>query len=73
VTTRGAWSASFAGRRPSNMSGGSTVRDGDGAGRCTVEWSVEFDPTGTEQEAVDAIGAVYSMMAGWLADAAKTM
>ena len=49
--------------------------DGSDAGGATLTWHVDYDPSGSTDADADAareaIEAVYSMMAGWLADAAS--
>lgn len=47
-----------------------TVQEGEHPHDAVLAWHVDFDPQGPQEAAQEAIEAVYTMMAGWLADAA---
>ncbi|CAM2795955.1 hypothetical protein BST27_04405 [Mycobacterium intermedium] len=43
----------------------------DGAAESTVVWEVDYEPTGDDTAARDAIEAIYGLMADWIADYAN--
>ncbi len=42
-----------------------------GSGQTQIEWSCEANPTGTMEEAQEAVHGMYTMMIGWLGDALR--
>ncbi|UXA19257.1 SRPBCC family protein [Mycobacterium sp. SMC-4] len=46
------------------------VEEGEHPHDSVLTWHVDYDPCGPQEEAEEAIRTVYTLMAGWLADAA---